>query len=208
MGSTYAYHLLGVDPQTGVYIFEDSEGKPTSSPVMKDQNVIVNPFPTSYGGFQNSFRYKGFTLDLLFQFVKQQAKNYSYGSLQYTVGGFAEGEGNQPASMLDRWQKPGDEARIQRYSTTFNYFTPAYLAKELSDGGISDASYIRLKNLSFSWQLPERWVKTVKLHNGTVFVQAQNLLTITNYSGLDPETKSSTILPPLRVITFGAKLSF
>lgn len=208
MGSTYAYHLLGVDAQTGVYSFEDSAGNPTRNPVLRDQNVIVNPFPTFYGGFQNSIRYKRFSLDFLFQFVKQEAKNYSYGSLQPTVGGFAEGEGNQTVPMLDRWRKPGDVASVQKYSTTYNDYAPLFYARELSDGGISDASYIRLKNLSFSWQLPDNWMKTVKMQNGSLFIQGQNLLTITNYTGLDPETKSSTILPPLRVITFGARLNF
>lgn len=206
MGATYAYHLLGVDPATGIYQFEDDKGDATSNPTTKDKNVIVNPFPTAYGGFQNTISYKNFQLDLMFQFTKQEARNYSYGSLQYTVGGFSQGEGNQSVLLLNRWQKPGDVATIQKYSTRFDNYIQHIYARDQSDAGISDASYIRLKNLSLAWRMPASWMKATRLQSGSLFIQGQNLLTITNYTGLDPETKSSTILPPLRVITAGLKL--
>ncbi len=208
MGATYAYHLLGVDPATGIYQFEDNEGKPTSNPASKDKNIIVNPFPTAYGGFQNTLSYKGFQLDLMFQFTKQKARNYSYGSLQYTVGGFSQGEGNQSVLLLNRWQKPGDIATIQKYSTQYANYIQHIYARDQSDAGISDASYIRLKNLSLDWQMPSSWMKATGMQSGSLFIQGQNLFTITSYTGLDPETKSSTILPPLRVITAGLKLIF
>lgn len=207
MGATYVYHLIGVNPETGIYEFEDKNGKPTNNPQSEDRNIIVNPFPTAYGGLQNTFSYKGFQLDVMLQFTKQTAKNYSYGSLQYNIGGFSEGEGNQTVQLLDRWQKIGDLATIQKYSTQYDNYLQHIYVRDMSDAGISDASYIRMKNLSLAWQLPSSWIKGTGLQNGNLFVQGQNLFTITNYSGLDPETKSSTILPPLRVITVGLKVT-
>jgi hypothetical protein len=114
--------------------------------------------------------------------------------------------GNQPAWVLDRWQKPGDNAPIQMYSTTTSIETTYYNASA-SEAQYTDASYIRLKNASLSWQLPDGIKKSVGLNGIRIFIQGQNLLTITKFKQLDPETKSSTTLPPLRILTFGLQVS-
>ncbi len=75
-----------------------------------------------------------------------------------------------------------------------------------SNAGYSDASFIRLKNLSFAYELPNRWKNKSKLKTCQVYLQGQNLLTITKYIGLDPETRSSTTLPPLKILTLGLKV--
>ncbi len=67
------FRYLGVDPETGFYQFEDSKGDPTFFPdFLNDRTAIVNTASTLFGGFNNSFQYKGFVLDFLFQFVKQK----------------------------------------------------------------------------------------------------------------------------------------
>jgi hypothetical protein len=141
-------------------------------------------------------------LDVFFQFVKQKAKNYDFGTM--IPGLFSR---NQPVSVLDRWQKAGDVKPIQRFNSDFSAYVPFLYAESFSDAAYSDASYIRLKNISLSWQFPKEWVKRAQLQNIRVYAQAQNLLTITNYKGLDPETRSSTSLPPLRVITVGLQVN-
>jgi hypothetical protein len=108
--------------------------------------------------------------------------------------------------LLDRWQKPGDIATIQKFSTNSSDISQAFGRLGNSDAVWIDASYIRLKNVSLSWQLPEEWSKRMYLQNCSLFAQGQNLWTLTRYKGLDPETKSSTVLPPLRVITIGLKV--
>ena len=199
------YHFLGVDPATGIYQFADKNGNPTSTPNYdEDAKVIIDQAPKYYGGFHNSLTFKGVQLDFMFSFVKQIAKNYSFG--YGTPGRFNSGNYNQPSSLLQRWQKPGDIAPIQKFTsgTGLNqYLNYAYQ----SDAAWSDASYIRLKNVSLSWQLPKRWVNKANLLNFSLFLQGQNLWTITHYTGLDPETKSTSSLPPLRVITLGIKAS-
>jgi hypothetical protein len=76
----------------------------------------------------------------------------------------------------------------------------------LSDAAFGDASYIRLKNVSISWEFPKRWINDVKLTNARLFIQGQNVLTATSYVGLDPETRSSGTLPPLRILTLGLQV--
>ena len=201
---TRAYHFLGVNPTTGVYEFTDSDGNPTASPnPSTDKTVIINTLPKFYGGFSNTFSYKGFQLDVFFQFVKQMGPNTIFGT-QYTPGYVGN---NEPVSVLARWQNPGDVTTIQRYNSNQSLSNGFSYATQ-SDAHWSDASYIRLKNLSLSYQLVEKWVKKVHMRTCSIYLQGQNLLTITNYQGMDPESQSISSLPPLRVLALGLQIGF
>ncbi len=121
LGSFPVYHFLGVDPISGEYIMEDANGHPTSSPnSVTDATVVINTTPKFYGGLQNSFRYKSFELDLLFQFVKQLGGNnvFRVNSFSPGQGDFFGGNSNQPSTVSARWRKVGDLTNIQRYSTS------------------------------------------------------------------------------------------
>jgi TonB-dependent starch-binding outer membrane protein SusC len=193
------FHYLGVDPNTGLYIFADHNGKPTSSPSdPEDRLSYVDMNPKYYGGLDNTISYKGISLDFLFQFIHQNAANEFFGSYP---GFFAY---NQSTSVLDRWTKVGDQKSIQRYST--NYYPTSDLATS-SDKAISDASYIRLKNVSLSYDLPSQYLHRIGMKTARVMVQCQNLLTFTKYVGGDPETKSFSGIPPLRMVSVGLQLS-
>jgi TonB-linked SusC/RagA family outer membrane protein len=202
-----AFHFLGVNPATGLYQYAGNQG-PTSSPnYPSDATTQVNTDPKLYGGFQNSIRYKGLGLDFLFQFAKQLGLNYSFGIRpgQFnSSGAYGSGANNQPIYILDRWQNPGDIKQLEKFSTNY---PPTYGNLNYSDARFSDASYIRLKNVSLSWQFPEEWMKKTHLQNCRIYAQGQNLLTITNYKGLDPENQSIGSLPPLKVLTFGILVS-
>jgi len=198
---TKAFHFLGVDPTTGVYQFLDSQGKPTSTPSdPDDRTVIISPFPKFYGGFVNEIQYKSFGLDFSFSFVKQTAQNYNFGAVVPGYKGV-----NQPTTVLGRWQEPGQVASIQRYNSNLQISNQNQYAMQ-SDAGISDASYIRLKNAYLFWQLPEGLKRNLHLESGRIFIQGQNLLTLTHYKGMDPENLSVTSLPPLRVLTLGVQV--
>lgn len=201
-------HYMGVDPAKGIYQFQDINGNATSSPSLAtDQLTLINTAPAFYGGIQNNIKYKDFELTFLFQFVKQKGSHSIFGDRP----GFFSGTGNlgnQPTTVLQRWQKPGDVSQNQQYTASkFNITLPAiYVAS--SDAVWSDASYLRLKNLSLSWQLPELLRKKLRLQSCKLYTQGQNLLTITGYNGLDPENKSSYSLPPLRLFTIGIQVGF
>lgn len=201
--SIKTFHLLGVNPSTGQYFFEDFHGNVTSTPnASTDKTAIVNTAPTYFGGFENSFQYKGIEIDFLFQVTRQRGLNYFFGRAY--PGYFNT---NQPNYVLGRWQKQGDLVAIQRYTSTYGLSTQWNDAANLSDGAYTDASYIRLKNVSLSWNAPKTWTRGAHIEGLSVYLRAQNLLTITGYKGLDPETVSSTTLPPLRVITFGFRIT-
>lgn len=201
-----AYHFLGVDPNTGIYQFADLHGNPTSTPNSpKDQTAIIDMSPKFYGGCQNTFRYKGVALSFFAQFVKQLGSGYTFGNLPGYFDN-TRSNGNQPTSVLRRWQKPGDITFIQKYNSNLSLGSQVSNAR-VSDASYADATYIRLKNLSISWDLPGTWIQKMKIQSCQIYAQGQNLLTITNYDGLDPETRSSTTLPPLRVIVFGIQLT-
>jgi hypothetical protein len=193
----YVYHYTGVNPETGIYTFQttNADGNPTAP----GDFVISQPVTQKYfGGFQNTFQYKGFQLDVFFQFVKQLG--YNYISTLNNFPGF--NNQNQPAVVLGRWQAAGDKTNIQQFTSTFGTAGNAYANLQLSDAAIADASFVRLKNLSLSYEMPSAWKQKMRLKNVKIFVQGQNLLTFTKYVGLDPETQGLN-LPPLRIITLG-----
>ena len=190
------YKYTGIDPQTGVYQFEDlnNDGK-ISFP--DDRQTVVDLNPNYFGGLQNQLGYKRWKLDFLFQFVKQQNRNYPTG--------FAGQMSNQPVKMLNSWQQPGDTGPYQIYTIGYNdaAVTADYLYSE-SDAAISDASFIRLKNIALSYGLPLH----VKNTQCKIMLQGQNLLTFTKYEDGDPEFTNYGYLPPLKVITAGIQLTF
>lgn len=198
------YRYIGVAPGSGDYLFADKNGHPTLAPnAGTDRPVLLSRFPKLYGGFQNNITYKGFQLDVLFQLVKQ----IGYNDVAFWNGGrypgmFTRGYSNQPVTVLNRWQKPGDNASVARFRMGE---VPTVIS---SDRRFTDVSYIRLKNLALSWGLPQKWIDKARFRSVRFYVHGQNLLTITRYKGLDPEAQSISSLPPLRVFTMGVQAGF
>jgi TonB-linked SusC/RagA family outer membrane protein len=199
LNSAFVYHFLGVNDTTGIYQFASKAG-PTSNPSVNDQTVNVNLNPKYYGGLLNSFKYKSFQLDFLFQFVKQIGPNYLFGDLPGNQGI------NQPKTVLNRWQNPADNTNIQKYNSDQS-LARQFSYAQTSDGYYTDASFIRLKNLSFSYQLPSGFLLKAHIQNARIYVLCQNLLTITHYIGVDPENKNVYAMPPLKVTTIGIQVS-
>lgn len=198
-----AFHYLGVDPETGIYAYEDRDGNGNGLDYPADLQALKEISQTFYGGISNGFRYRSFQLDFLFQFVKQTGESY-YGYL--APPGMRS---NQPGTVMDRWQEPGDIAGVQMFTT--RYSTAAgdtYSYAYAGDNNIVDASFIRLKNVSASWQFEGKWLQKAALENCKIYLLAQNLFTITDYVGLDPENQSFTKLPPIRTVTAGIQLTF
>jgi len=196
LGTQRTYHYLGVNPTTGNYQFNDANGKPTENPDYNtDRTGYLSLQPDFYGGFNNTLHWKNLILDFLFQFDKRKGRDYSYG----LNGGPGLGASNQPVSVLSRWQKPGDQADVQRYDASFSNYGQ-YAARGDSDGGYMDIRYVRLKNVSLLWDVPQGWLKGST--SVQVFLQGQNVLTFSN-SIFDPET--GVALPVLRTITAGVK---
>jgi TonB-linked SusC/RagA family outer membrane protein len=217
-GSNYAYryeigksiylrklfHSMGVDSKTGIYAFQDvnKDGQITYPEDLTDYKIVAK---TYYGGMVNNFQYGNWQLNFILQFVKQTG--YSYRFFYPNAPGTIT---NQPSFVLDRWQQPGDQTTVQQF--TQNTGSAAYqawtLANAHGDDVISDASYIRLKNISLAYHLPQKWMEKNHWQDIRIYVQGQNLFTISSYQGLDPETQINSILPPLRVLVAGIQFIF
>jgi TonB-linked SusC/RagA family outer membrane protein len=196
------FHFEGVDPTTGLYMFTDfdKDGQISYPNDLQSTKEISQKF---YGGFLNTVDFKGLQLDVFFQFIKQAGWNYLY------TGTLPGSMSNQPTEVLNRWQKNGDITDVQKLTRNFgSAAATSYFNVIQSDYTISDASFIRLKNLSLSYQLPLKWSQKYKSSLTRVYVQTQNLITITNYLGMDPEQPFVQNLPPLKTVAFGIQLTF
>lgn len=196
-------HQTGVDAQTGLFQFTDDDGHITSTPSFpEDYTVIKDLTPSFYGGFGSKVQYKGFGVNVFFQFVRQQGYNYVYNNP--TPGSMT----NQPTEVLDRWRKPGEKAATQLYTTTNPGSAAYYYYSTGSDGAVGDASFFRCKNVALSYSLPAKWVGRINAASAKVYLQGENLVTLTNYKGADPETRNTSTLPPLKVLTAGIQIIF
>jgi TonB-linked SusC/RagA family outer membrane protein len=200
-----AYNVT-VNSQTGLYSFEDKNQNGTREDA--DRYLPLFLGPEFYGGWQNSFTYKGFNLSALFSFTKQQGKSYLATVNQmpgrFQIGGFP----NQLTDLIDQvWKAPGDNASAQRYSTVTANNTSRLQVTNYGNSMIVDASFIRLRNVALSWSVPAGILSSLNIANANFSIQGQNLLTITGYKGLDPETNGFQ-LPPLQTITIGLNVTF
>ena len=211
-GSTYAqqyvigqpldialsFHYEGVDPDTGLYRFTDFNGDGMIT-FEGDRKVTVKRSPDYFAGWQNTLSYKNWKLDFLLQYVKQLGTDSDY-------LGVMPGTASNITTRTGIWQQPGDQATQQCYTTGFDsQASTGFYNYIASDGVYTDASYLRLKNLMLSYTLPEPFAGKTGCR---LYVQGQNLLTLTGYKNADPETQFSGFLPPLRVLSLGAQLTF
>ena len=200
------YRSAGVDPLTGLYLFQKADGSLASWGLSRNPDMLEkrNTNPDYYGMVTNNIRYDNWSLYFTFRFVKQVGKNvlFSSGSAPFAT------LVNLPDFFLEQnhWQKPGDISQMQKYSNV-GFASSAYSTAGNSDMAYTDASFVRLKTVSLSYALPKSWAEKVHIGSMNVYCNAQNLFTLTNYYGFDPETQGSN-LPPMRTIVWGIQLTF
>ena len=168
-----------------------------------DRTVIGNPSPDCIFGFNNTFSYKNFDLSIFFQgALGNQVWNgvrASHESMNSTY--------NQLASTLERWTGEGTSSSMPRAI----YADPNNNSRA-STRWLENGSYAKLKNLTFGYTLPENWTNRAKVKALRLYVSFDNLCTITNYSGLDPEVGLSGldygVYPSARTYMFGVSVKF
>ncbi|WP_449436328.1 hypothetical protein [Pedobacter steynii] len=201
-GQADVYIYGGVDKETGKYQFKNSDG----SLVFDTPDMITSILtePRFYGNLSNSISFKRFSLDIFLQFTKQMGLSYLP---NYSLAG--RSPRNAPIEYVKRWKKPGDDSNIQKiYGILIpDDFLRSINTMQGSSFKYEDASFIRLKNLSLSYDLPDSWVKRYGLEKIRMFLHGQNLWTITKYRGFDPETQSIISLPPLKIWTAGLQIT-
>jgi TonB-dependent starch-binding outer membrane protein SusC len=202
----YLFHYIGIDPATGDFLLEDrnKDGVVSffSSEIPQtpqdDRYIVYNLDPTYVGGFGVQAGYKAFTLSGQFTFKKQLGVDPYY-SLQI---GKMQNVYLPQEIAANHWQKPGDIAIYPKYTT-------GVLNGSIvnSDRYYTDASYVKLGTLALSYDLPVKLLQKVHVQSCRFSINAQNLLMITSYRGIDPEMQSLGLGTPV-TRTIAANLNF
>ena len=172
-----------------------------------DQTFIGNPNPDFFGGFTNTFSFKGLELSAFLQF--------SQGNDVYNNSkAFLEQSYRTSGRLLDAWTPTNTDTDVARV-TTANPNNNARASSYL----VEDGSYIRLKTLSLAYSMPMRYARVLGANGIRLYTVGTNIWTSTKYSGLDPEVstfdRSNTSFgtdfftyPQARTFTVGARLTF
>ena len=201
VGEFYINRYAGVNPANGDALWYDKDGNITNELRDEDKVLIGKTYHAPWqGGFGTNVSWEGLSLSAQFSWVgdRWMINNDRY---------FDESNGrfmtyNQSKRLLNRWKQPGDITDIPRHGE----YT------EFDSRLLEDASFLRLKNLMLSYSLPSGLLKkTGFIRSLRVYAQGQNLLTFTNFSGLDPEGVANVYAaqyPMSRQFTFGLDILF
>lgn len=201
VGEFFINRYAGVNPANGDALWYDKDGNITN--VLRDSDKVLvgkTYFAPYQGGFGTNLSWRGLSLGAQFSFV---ADRWMINNDRY----FDESNGrfqsyNQSRRLLDRWKQPGDITDIPRHG----------VYTEFDSRLLENASFLRLKNLMLSYSLPKHLLsRTVVLRGVRVYVQGQNLFTVTPFSGLDPEGTTNIYAaqyPMSRQYSFGVDITF
>lgn len=233
-GAIYGYNFYGVNKVNGNPIWVKGDGslvqfdtfgdydykvydpenpsdvsKPSSLSPTKDRTILGSALPTWYGGFNNTFTFRNFDMNVFFRFSggNKLVNATAQESLLNTE--FA----NNGKAILGRWQseeKPGDGI-IPKIG--YGDSQVLFNSQSADSRFVEDASFLKLANLSLGYTLPKSVVSKLDISKVRIYLQAQNLFTITSYSGLDPETSTRhgvdlDGMPQQRVFSFGVNVAF
>ncbi len=229
IGSFYGYRMLGIfmteaslndyphvaNSQAGDVIWEDvsgPKGVPDGKIDADDRTIIGSNMPDFTWGLTQFFTWKNFDASIALQGVVGN-EIYHLARRFYTQG---EGNQNQMRVMLNRWQSesnPGD-GKIPRVNSQ-----PTGQNNNQSTRWIEDGTFMRINNLTIGYTLPADFAKKLSMQRARIYASAQNLLTLTKYSGFNPETSYQQDdarsaggdygrIPLARTISFGINVTF
>lgn len=220
LGTFFTVEYAGVDPANGDALFykntkntDGSVDRSTTKTYSQAQRTVIgSPLPKWVAGVTNTFSYKGFELSVFFNGVFGNKLNF------YGVGRFSSANGrfedNQTVNQLAAWTPQNTNTNVPQARLFFNNGAQA------SSRFIEDGSYVRLRNVTFAYNLPKSLISKVKLSNVRLYVTGQNLLTFTKYSGWDPEVNADDVVtnialgydfyttPQAKTIMGGLNISF
>lgn len=202
--SAWAYYLpvfMGVDPRDGKAMYDDGNGNPVKDTNLAEYIALDKTYIAPYnGGFNFDVSWKGLSLQV--NFAYQLDKWLLNGDRYFNEASNIVPKTARPEYMKNIWREEGQITNIPKYGETSIYST-AYL---------ENASYLRLKNLSLTYQFPESLLRKTGFIKGIkVSAVMRNLWTLTNYTGYDPEYDGSLIYgmyPNTRQYSFGLELTF
>ena len=202
VGEFYINRYAGVNPANGDALWYTKDGEVTTEYNESDK-VMVNKSHIApwQGGFSTSLSWKGLTLSAQFSWVADRWM-FNNDRLFEESNGLYSGYNQSRRLLYDRWREPGDVTDIPRYGVT----------PQMDSRFLENASFLRLKNLMLSYSLPSSLLaKSRFFTSARIYLQAQNLLTFTPFSGLDPESSSNVYkaqYPMARQFSIGIDLTF
>ena len=183
--SWYMRKWAGVNPADGTPLWLTDNGDVTGSSALADLFYVGNAEPRYIGGLNNSLTYKGINLSFFFYFaVGHEVNNTSKPFVD--SDGQRYGWGHLVEAGEDYWQNPGDIASRPQPRVGGNNSSNVNSTRYLENG-----SYLRLRNIVLSYNLPSTILSKIGFRNARLYLQGQNLLTVTDYSGFDPEMDES-----------------
>lgn len=205
IGSFYGYRIDGFTAN-GDFIFSDLNNDGVLNALDKD--ILGSPIPDFEYGINIGTQYRDFDLTLFFQGVYG---NKIFNQMKYTY--YFDYSSNVRTDVLNAWNPVNKQTNIPIMKTQ-NTNGGNSLPSEFY---IEDGSYLRLKNLQIGYSLPDAVLDKLKINRLRIYTGIQNLLTITNYSGYDPEVSSNALFsrgidlssfPNARTITVGFNVTF
>ncbi|MXV15392.1 SusC/RagA family TonB-linked outer membrane protein [Hufsiella ginkgonis] len=205
-GAIFLAEYAGVNPATGRPLFYDINGNYTYSPTAADRKYVGSTFPKYTGGLNNTFSYKGFDLDFLFQ--------YQYGRKQTDdqerfISELSQRALNTTYDLYNRrWTTPGQITDVPRaYSGGIE---PQGVSALSGNRFYKKTDYIRLKQIQIAYLLPKNLATKLKVNSARVYANGTNLFTYDDWGGYDPEFFNSPlgIIPQSKNFTFGLQVGF
>lgn len=203
--NAYAVQVPGSDPYNrtspGDVRFRDlnNDGKIDDN----DRTYIGNPNPRFIFAMNNTFAWKGFELSIFLQGVQG---NDIFNANRIYQEGMAVAQ-NQTVAVLNRWSGAGTSNTMPRA-----IFNDPNKNTRVSGRFVEDGSYLKIKNITFGYNLPKRLIQKANIQTARVYLSAQNLVTFTKYSGFDPEVPVNgidlNVYPVTRTISAGINLIF
>jgi TonB-dependent starch-binding outer membrane protein SusC len=172
---------FGSYTRAGTFKFRDVNGDGVITAA--DRTIIGNPHPDFTYGININLGYKNFDLTMFGQGVQG---NEIFNYVRYWTD-FNTFQGNRSKEMLyDSWKKQGDVAKLPRLNSG------DATSQQISSYFLEDGSYLRLKNVQLTYSIPANIMKKAKMGSAQIYVQGQNILTLTKYTGLDPDINLRT----------------
>lgn len=202
----------GVDPENGDQLYymdeKDDDGNITGRTTTNNQNLasyyyVGSSIPKLYGGFTNTFSYKGLSLSALLTYqVGGLMYDSNWAALMHT-GAFGS---NWSTDILDRWQKPGDVTDVPRLQNNLARLNAA------SSRYLIGSDFLSLRNVTLTYTLPASLVRRVDLKDAKIFATGDNLGLLSKRKGMDPQQSfagtADFTYAPSRIISVGLNLTF
>jgi TonB-dependent starch-binding outer membrane protein SusC len=228
VGTIFTVRYHGVDPADGLPIFLDATGKTTkvlNAPVdgrLGDRVPVANTLPEFYGGLTNTFRYKNWELNTVFTY---QFGGHIWDNSGKRNLGWVTDWNIYSFYVGNYWRKAGDVAKYPR-PTVVGYpqtYDPTNAWLHNSSIQVYKSDFVRLRELTINYYLPQRLVSRWKMTNAKLFLTGYNVLLFTEYPIGDPESgrdgennaarnqsgNANFLNPPLqRSLSFGLNIAF